>query len=298
MRKLLIFAVVFLFMGSIAMAANIPIVDPETNPSPVTTVVYSSAAVTAGDVVCWAADGSTSYDKNWVDTTCGADAWHVAGVVWPFAIGAGDSGTIAIYGIVPVNLEGSDKLAGSPLCASSTTAKAEGCADDSYIIGITTEDALGGDVIAQTMVNTINIGSSIPNVVDPVAGPEVWTLPVYSSSLLDVGNVVIWAIQDSSGDNDYWVEESSTADTVLVAGIVWPAPIAAGGTGTIAVRGIVTDETAGTTGVEGSIDAGDSVCMSSTSGVVHVCTSGSEKYSIGHGLATESGGGVLLYINP
>jgi len=294
MKKLLLVAIAFLFMTSFALAADVPVVNPNSDPSPVTTVVYNNdtSSLSVGDVVCWDADNSTDDDKNYVTATCGADAWHVAGVVWPVAIGPNGVGTIAIFGVVNVNLEDA-LLAGSIICGSSTANKAELCSNTSYAIGILTENS-GVDKTAQAMITIVSIGSNFPRAVDPVGGPEVWTVPVYSASALDVGNLVQWCVDDSTGDNDYWVEVTADQGTTIVAGIVWPAPITAGGTGSIAVRGIVTGETA----QAGTIDSGDLVCASGTDGTVEVCGATHEIYSIGHGLATESNGSVLLFINP
>lgn len=106
---------------------------------------------------------------------------------------------------------------------------------------------------------------SIPQSEDPNHGPGVWMVPVYSAGALDVGDVVVWAIDDSTGDNDNWVETTTTANTSIVAGVVYPSAISAGGTGTIAIRGVVQVD------VEGGIAAGDLLCTSSTAGTAKSC---------------------------
>lgn len=302
MKKLLIAAAILLFIGSFAIAANIPIVDPETDPKPVITAVYNPGAssIAAGQVVCWAGDGSTGDDKNHIDTTCGTDAWHVAGVVYPSAIGATSSGTIAIYGVASVSLR-ENVAAKTMLCATSTAGKASACAERAYAFGETTE--AGSSNAADTMLYVSQVGSNIPRAVDPINGPEVWTVPVYSASEVQVGDVVVWTVDDSSGDNDYWVENTTTEATGSVAGIVFPATISAGGTGAVAVRGIVTGNTVVTPHGAGTIAAGDLICTANETaniglGAVEVCTPANAPYAIGYATADESGNSVLMYLNP
>uniref|UniRef100_A0A6M3KGK8 Uncharacterized protein n=1 Tax=viral metagenome TaxID=1070528 RepID=A0A6M3KGK8_9ZZZZ len=294
MKKLLITAIALLLMTSFAMAADIPMVNPESNPAPVITAVYSASAVSAGDVVCWDADESTNDDKNYVTSTCGADAVHVAGVVWPSAIAEGNSGTIAIYGVVNVNLETghTDQNTGTIICASSTAGKAEKCATDAYNIGHLTEESSGDT--ADAMITIVSVGAHIPGAIDPKNGPEIWTLPVYTASALDAGDVVQWCIDDSDGDNDYWVETTTSANTYIVAGVVWPSDIAAGGVGTIAVRGVVDADVA--YGGYGASAVGP-VCTSSTAGSLYSCEA-TPGASFGIGLSDPSSNSMKVFVNP
>jgi len=64
-------------------------------------------------------------------------------------------------------------------------------------------------------------------------------IPVYNnaSSELAAGNVVAWDIDGSTGDNDLYVALEDANDTGIVAGVVWPAAIAANSSGTIVVYG-------------------------------------------------------------
>ena len=50
-------------------------------------------------------------------------------------------------------------------------------------------------------------------------GGSTITVPVYAAAALDAGDVLVWAIADSTGDNDMWVATTTTADTGTVAGI-------------------------------------------------------------------------------
>jgi len=87
--------------------------------------------------------------------------------------------------------------------------------------------------------------ANIPAAVDPDdGGPEVWTIQVYndddSSGDFDVGDIVIWDIDASTGDNDNWVTTTATADyTGAIAGIVYPKAIAYHETGSVAIWGSV-----------------------------------------------------------
>ncbi len=295
MKKLFLTAFAILALASFALAANYPAINPNGNPSPATTVVYNNMATTAskGDTVCWDADASTGDDKNFITTTCGADSVNVAGVVWPVDITAKSSGSVAIFGVVNVNLEAANSvMADTPLCASSTAGKAEYCADDSYLIGIATETtttAAGATVDAMILIAPS--ASSIARVNNPKDGPEIWTVPVYSAAAVDAGDVVIWAVDDSTGDNDYWVKTTTTGDTVLVAGVVWPGDIGAGEVGTIATRGVVPVD-----GV-GIVAAGGPICThDATAGEFISCVA--DKYSFGISVAAPSGGSTKCYINP
>jgi len=83
--------------------------------------------------------------------------------------------------------------------------------------------------------------ANISRVVDPQNQKEIWTTQVYNNAgkALTVGEVVVWEISASTGDNDNYVTVTTTADTAIVAGIVYPAGIADGENGTIAIYGMV-----------------------------------------------------------
>lgn len=103
-------------------------------------------------------------------------------------------------------------------------------------------------------------------------GPEIWTDQIYNASNtdFDVGDVVIWTIGDSTGDNDNWVTTSSTggaAETKKVAGIVYPNAIASGDIGSIAIwgTGVAVDTVSAVTA------AGDPLCAATTAGSATKC---------------------------
>lgn len=126
--------------------------------------------------------------------------------------------------------------------------------------------------------------AAVPQSVDPTAGPEVWTTTVYnnSGSTLDAGDVVVWDIGSSTGDNDNYVTTTTTADTFLVAGVVWPSDIAAVSIGSIAIRGIVGVDLAQ------PLAAGSLICSGATAGGAQLCSSPADDVSA-FGFVTESG---------
>ena len=106
--------------------------------------------------------------------------------------------------------------------------------------------------------------------------PAVY-IDVYSAGALDAGDVVVWAIDDSTGDNDAWVESTTTADTGIVAGVVWPNAIAAKGTGTIVIYGMAECDAS-----SAGIGSMGTMCTTSTAGAGDSCaaTDGSGSYAI------------------
>lgn len=117
----------------------------------------------------------------------------------------------------------------------------------------------------------VSHAANIPGAVDPKGGPEVWTVPVYNNSggTLDVGDVVIWDIVSSTGDNDNYVTTTTTADyTGPVAGVVYPADIAAGDSGTIAIYGVVQVDA-----IAAHLTSDNALaCTSTTAGSAKSCT--------------------------
>ena len=116
---------------------------------------------------------------------------------------------------------------------------------------------------------------SIPQSEDAETGPAIWYVPVYnnSGSALSKNDVVVWDFGSSSGDNDNWVTTNTTADTFIVAGVVWPSDIAASDRGTIAVRGVVkvTIDSDGPQPIN-TAAAGSLLCAGSTAGAGQVCS--------------------------
>lgn len=143
------------------------------------------------------------------------------------------------------------------------------------------------------VANAINI----PQSEDAKNGPAIWTVPVYNNTtVLDVGDVVIWDIGNSTGDNDNYVTTTTTAGTYIIAGVVFPSAIAAGDTGTIAVRGVVQVDYIATGGLAA---AGGILCTTTSAGNASNCTTDALMGSGGFGITTvvNSTTSVDAYIN-
>jgi len=132
--------------------------------------------------------------------------------------------------------------------------------------------------------------------VDPEAGPEIWVTSVYnnSSSTITSGSIVIWDIDASTGDNDNYINTTTTADTTQVAGIVWPADILSKGKGSIVVRG--TGITVTVTNSAG-VGVGTELCTGGTAGTAHHCSESGDPNSVGFCTSANSSGTCVAYIS-
>jgi len=152
-------------------------------------------------------------------------------------------------------------------------------------------------LLAILLIAGVAYAVSIPVVEDATTGPGVWLVPVYNNlgSTMDAGDVAIWDIDSSTGDNDNYVTTTSTAETGGVAGVVYPNDITAGDTVTIAIRGVVNVDTV----TQSLIVADTPLCTSTTAGSAAACTTATgEARNFGRALATHSGNSVLMYVNP
>ena len=132
---------------------------------------------------------------------------------------------------------------------------------------------------------------AIPEAEQGNEGPAVWLVPVYNNSggTLDVGDVVVWDIEQSTGDNDNYVTTTTTADTVLVAGVVYGNDIAAASSGTIAVHGFVSVDMAG-----GGNTVDGPVCTSATAGSAQSC--GNNAAAFGFVTTVTSSGSANVFV--
>lgn len=148
-------------------------------------------------------------------------------------------------------------------------------------------------LLSLLLISGVAYGASIPNAVNPKDGPEIWLTEVYnnSGSALDAGDVVVWDIGSSTGDDDNYVTTSTTADTMLVAGVVYPAGIAASASGSIAIKGIVDCDVPS---ASGTIAAGSYLCTSGVAGNGKVCTITDNTYALTTGAS--SSGSAKCYI--
>lgn len=145
-------------------------------------------------------------------------------------------------------------------------------------------------LLAVLLIAGVAFAVSIPQSEESKNGPYVWTVPVYnnSGSTLDVGDVVIWDIDASTGDNDNYVTTTTTADTHIVAGVVYSADIAAGDTGTIVVRGVVATDCINLQTVNGP------ACSSGTAGTATSCSDDDAMF--GHVTQVCSSGSALIMV--
>jgi len=135
--------------------------------------------------------------------------------------------------------------------------------------------------------------------VDPKAGPMIQTIPVFNnhaSTTMDAGDVVVWDIGNSTGDNDNYVTLSTTADTGLVAGVIWPASIVAQSTGTMAIYGMVECDVAALV-----VSEHDQLCTSTTSGAGKGCAfsaagAGGNNYAIA-GVASTTASQIACFVD-
>lgn len=121
--------------------------------------------------------------------------------------------------------------------------------------------------------------------VDPTNGPVLCTETVYnnSASAISQYDLVVWDIASSAGDNDNWINTTTTADTGIVAGVALEA-IPAGEIGTIVVRGPTSVNMA--TGAY--LTANGSFCSSTTAGKAIPCATANSSaragFSVGNTL--------------
>jgi len=114
-------------------------------------------------------------------------------------------------------------------------------------------------VLGIATVSYAFFGAADPKTTDGAANVKI---PVYnnSGSALDEGDVVVWDIGSSTGDNDLYVTTTTTANTGLVAGVVSEAGIAAASNGSIIVYGLAKCDL-----VDG-VAAGGLICTGTTAG--------------------------------
>lgn len=150
-------------------------------------------------------------------------------------------------------------------------------------------------LLAILLVSGVAFATSIPQTEDPKAGPSVWLKPVYNNSgaALSAGDVVVWDIGNSTGDNDNYVTTTTTAGTYLVAGVVYPSGIAIADYGTIAVKGVVSTNV--TNGFQAA-GGGAIACTSGTAGKAVACAT-SDAANFGFSTGAQSSGAALICVN-
>jgi len=120
-------------------------------------------------------------------------------------------------------------------------------------------------LIAILLVFSVSTSQAFFMIADPITteGAANVKVPVHNNSgtALDEGDVVVWDVGSSTGDNDLYVTTTTTADTGLVAGVVSQGGIAVGDQGSIVVYGLAQCDI-----VDPGPAAGALLCTSGTAG--------------------------------
>jgi len=140
MRKLVYSLVVLLVLTGSAIAANIPKVeDPRNGPGVWTIPVQNKSAnvLEVGSLVQWDIASTTGTDDNAINVTASANTSLIAGVVHGTDCQPLSDCTIAIRGVVGVDVTGTVN-ANDPICPSSTGGLAIQCVggDTEFQIGV------------------------------------------------------------------------------------------------------------------------------------------------------------------
>jgi len=154
-------------------------------------------------------------------------------------------------------------------------------------------------LVAVLFLCGVATATTIPSAVNGKDGREIWITSVYNNhgATMDAGDVAVWEIDASTGDDDNYVQTTTTADTHLVAGVIWPVDILAGDTGLMVIRGPVPVDTVT---CPSGIIAGVALCSSGTGGAAQACsnpTTGNNK-RFGFAVGSCSGASVQAFVNP
>lgn len=137
--------------------------------------------------------------------------------------------------------------------------------------------------------------AQIPDITQPSTGNESWSMQVHNNSgaALDDGDVVIWDIDSSTGDDDMYITTTSTKGTGPIAGVV-KGSIAIGDVGTIVVYGYATVDTVGAGEAGGR---GTPMTTSGTTGSV-TTDAAAGNYILGDSVVATSSGSTIVFVNP
>lgn len=115
------------------------------------------------------------------------------------------------------------------------------------------------------------------------AASHVWPVRNDSSTAFDEGDVVVWDIINSTGNNDLHVATTTTLDTGIVAGVVGSGGIAALSNGSIIVFGLAQCD------VSADVGDGSLLCTSATAGSGKNCSLVADEAQA-YAIASEAGG--------
>lgn len=111
---------------------------------------------------------------------------------------------------------------------------------------------------------------------DPSVRAGQIVVPVYNdgTSAIAAGNVVVWDTTSTAADVDAAiVATTTTADTNIVAGVIWPAAIPAGGEGSMVIWGWAKCD------VVAAVPKGSPLCTSTTAGSGGYCADNDGAYA-------------------
>jgi len=130
-------------------------------------------------------------------------------------------------------------------------------------------------------------------ITNPKAGPSLEVTSVYNNSGgdLEVGTVVIWDIDSSTGDDDNYVN-TSTTESDLVAGVVYGSSCITASACNIVTRGPVDVDLEA--GANGNCAADALLCVGSVAGDAQTCTTvANNKHAFARCVATGAAGGTV-----
>lgn len=173
-------------------------------------------------------------------------------------------------------------------------------------------------VLALLLMAGVASAASIPLVMDPGNQPEIWIQSVHNNDTvaLTSGTVVVWAMASDTEDASYayrtsWIDQSSTADDINVAGVVVSDSIPAGGNGEICIYGpvyalcadstdaVTADQTVACTTVEG--ECGQAAAAAVNSGHLGWCIHASPVSTAYGGYGGTDGNDTIMlpiFVNP
>lgn len=147
MKKYLIMIAVLLFVMTGSANAAWFIADPQVTDGAASVKisvhndVANAVTLNTGEVVIWDIDASTGNNDLFVATTTTANTGLVAGVIWPTAIEAGNSGSMVVYGFAECEVGKGGVKAFGLLCTGATAGSGDGCtvvADEAQAYAIVT----------------------------------------------------------------------------------------------------------------------------------------------------------------
>ena len=145
----------------------------------------------------------------------------------------------------------------------------------------------------------VSFATNIPKVTAPESTSEVWLAEVYlnSSTAADDGDVLIWDIDASTGDEFMYVIQTTTANTGPIAGVAY-GDISANSVGRIVIWGQYDVDLSGANGAAGGI--GNPIITSTTSGAGNPVTTGGSIYHVGYLLesTTKTSTTASAFIDP